>query len=394
MKKYLLIITITIMQIFACFLYSQESNKSPEYIFTYSKENNFNIADTNDANEVSIMIERRGFPLVNRLVRFTSLNPDIFQFETKNTNNINQSEMDLNAHLEMLQEQENKNYTNIFITPTDEDGIASAKLNLLKAGNGIVLMHILYVGSTGNTNISYEEFAYINIKDNTFQSTLLHLEDENLNPKSSIIIIATLFPTLFLISIALIFISYFRHIYREYRNIKSKIVIYTFFGFSSVKKQFIPMLLLIFCELSIIGATIIISNYIFSIILLVLFIAGFTVKREKMYSIGFFILACIFIIYLYLNAFINYLGMEFILQNDIMGNPIFVLILFFIITSLVGGIYIPVSALALYKVAFALSDLSFILALAGIFLSSVFYIVKVKKNIPFLYEIDLIKIKD
>ena len=386
MKKYLLII---IMQIFASFLYGEESsNKSPEYIFTYNKENNFNIADTNAVNEISIMIERRGFPLVNRLVRFTSLNPDIFEFETENTNNnININEFDIT-------QEENKNYTNVFIIPTDEDGIATAKLNLLKSGDGIVLMHILYVGSTGNTNISYEEFAYINIKDNSFQSKFLNLEDESLNPKASIIIVATLFPTLFLISIALIFISYFRHIYYEYRNIKSKIVIYTFFGFSSIKKQFVPMILLIFLELLIIGFVITMNNYIFSIILLVLFIAGFTVKREKMYSIGFFILACIFIIYIYLNSFVNYLGIEFISQNNIMRNPIFTLILFFIITSFVGGIYIPVSILALYKVAFALSDFTFILALIGIFLSSVFYIVKVKKNIPFLYELDLIKIKD
>ena len=376
------------MQIFASFLYGEESsNKSPEYIFTYNKENNFNIADTNAVNEVSIMIERRGFPLVNRLVRFTSLNPDIFEFETENTNNnININEFDTL--------EENKNYTNVFVIPTDEDGIATAKLNLLKSGDGIVLMHILYVGSTGNTNISYEEFAYINIKDNSFQSKFLNLEDESLNPKASIIIVATLFPTLFLISIALIFISYFRHIYYEYRNIKSKIVIYTFFGFSSIKKQFVPMILLIFLELLIIGFVITMNNYIFSIILLVLFIAGFTVKREKMYSIGFFILACIFIIYIYLNSFVSYLGIEFISQNNIMRNPIFTLILFFIITSFVGGIYIPVSILALYKVAFALSDFTFILALIGIFLSSVFYIVKVKKNIPFLYELDLIKIKD
>lgn len=386
MKKYLLII---IMQIFASFLYGEESsNKSPEYIFTYNKENNFNIADTNAVNEVSIMIERRGFPLVNRLVRFTSLNPDIFEFETENTNN------NINNINEFDALEENKNYTNVFVIPTDEDGIATAKLNLLKSGDGIVLMHILYVGSTGNTNISYEEFAYINIKDNSFQSKFLNLEDESLNPKASIIIVATLFPTLFLISIALIFISYFRHIYYEYRNIKSKIVIYTFFGFSSIKKQFVPMILLIFLELLIIGFVITMNNYIFSIILLVLFIAGFTVKREKMYSIGFFILACIFIIYIYLNSFVSYLGIEFISQNNIMRNPIFTLILFFIITSFVGGIYIPVSILALYKVAFALSDFTFILALVGIFLSSVFYIVKVKKNIPFLYELDLIKIKD
>lgn len=384
MKKYLLIIII--MQIFASILFSQESsNKSPEYIFTYDKENNFNIADTNAINEISIMIERRGFPLVNRLVRFTSLNPDIFQFEIEKIDNIKE--------LEFL-ENEDKYYTNIFVVPTDEDGIARAKLNLIKSGNAIVLMHILYVGSTGNTNISYEEFAYINIKDNFFQSKILNVEDESLNKKSSVIIIATLFPALFLISIALIFISYFRRIYYEYRNIKSKIVIYTFFGFSSIKKQFLPMLILIFLELSIIGTSIIISDYIFSIILLALFIAGFTVKREKMYSIGFFILSCIFITHLYLQISINYLKMDFILQNNIISSPIFTLILFFIITSLTGGIYIPVSILTLYKVSFNLSDLSFILALVGIFLSSVFYIVKVKKDIPFLYELDLIKIKD
>ncbi len=384
MKKYLLIIII--MQIFASILFSQESsNKSPEYIFTYDKENNFNIADTNAINEISIMIERRGFPLVNRLVRFTSLNPDIFQFEIEKIDNIKE--------LEFL-ENEDKSYTNIFVVPTDEDGIARAKLNLIKSGNAIVLMHILYVGFTGNTNISYEEFAYINIKDNFFQSKILNVEDESLNKKSSVIIIATLFPALFLISIALIFISYFRRIYYEYRNIKSKIVIYTFFGFSSIKKQFLPMLILIFLELSIIGTSIIISDYIFSIILLALFIAGFTVKREKMYSIGFFILSCIFITHLYLQISINYLEMDFILQNNIISSPVFTLILFFIITSLTGGIYIPVSILTLYKVSFNLSDLSFILALVGIFLSSVFYIVKVKKDIPFLYELDLIKIKD
>lgn len=384
MKKYLLIIII--MQIFASILFSQESsNKSPEYIFTYDKENNFNIADTNAINEISIMIERRGFPLVNRLVRFTSLNPDIFQFEIEKIDNIKELE---------FSENEDKSYTNIFVVPTDEDGIARAKLNLIKSGNAIVLMHILYVGSTGNTNISYEEFAYINIKDNFFQSKILNVEDESLNKKSSVIIIATLFPALFLISIALIFISYFRRIYYEYRNIKSKIVIYTFFGFSSIKKQFLTMLILIFLELSIIGTSIIISDYIFSIILLALFIAGFTVKREKMYSIGFFILSCIFITHLYLQISINYLEMDFILQNNIISSPIFTLILFFIITSLTGGIYIPVSILTLYKVSFNLSDLSFILALVGIFLSSVFYIVKVKKDIPFLYELDLIKIKD
>ena len=384
MKKYLLIIII--MQIFASILFSQESsNKSPEYIFTYDKENNFNIADTNAINEISIMIERRGFPLVNRLVRFTSLNPDIFQFEIEKIDNIKELE---------FSENEDKSYTNIFVVPTDEDGIARAKLNLIKSGNAIVLMHILYVGSTGNTNISYEEFAYINIKDNFFQSKILNVEDESLNKKSSVIIIATLFPALFLISIALIFISYFRRIYFEYRNIKSKIVIYTFFGFSSIKKQFLPMLVLIFLELSIIGTSIIISDYIFSIILLALFIAGFTVKREKMYSIGFFILSCIFITHLYLQISINYLEMDFILQNNIISSPVFTLILFFIITSLTGGIYIPVSILTLYKVSFNLSDLSFILALVGIFLSSVFYIVKVKKDIPFLYELDLIKIKD
>ncbi len=114
MKKYLLIIII--MQIFASILFSQESsNKSPEYIFTYDKENNFNIADTNAINEISIMIERRGFPLVNRLVRFTSLNPDIFQFEIENIDNIKELE---------FSENEDKSYTNIFVVPSPTFNLA------------------------------------------------------------------------------------------------------------------------------------------------------------------------------------------------------------------------------------------------------------------------------
>ena len=208
------------------------------------------------------------------------------------------------------------------------------------------------------------------------------------------LITSTLFPSLFLLSIALIFISYFRHIYDEYRNAKSKIVMYTFFGFSSIKKNFTLMIFIIFIELVIVASFLILDSYIFSVILIAFFIAGFLVKREKIYAIAFFILACISMIYLYLETFTSHMGIECIFDNQIMGNPAFTLFLFLILTALSGGIYIPICILVLYQTVFIMTNLSLIFALIGIFISSILYILKVKKNIPFLYSINLLKIKD
>ncbi len=402
MLKYFIIFLFAILNV----IYAQENtNKTSEYTFTYEKENTFNISDTNSSNEVSIMVERRGLPLVNRLVRFTSLKPDLFDFELPNA--IPNNEEVLLKDIEEDDEEKNTPeetvntntiaYTNVYVVPTDENGVAKAKLNLKDKGEGVVLMHILYVGSTGNTNISYEEYSYVNIindEKNTISAKLINGDTANLNINSSIIITLTLFPALFLVSIALIFISYFRHIYSEYRTAKSKIVMYTFFGFNSIKKNFRLMLFIIFMELIIVASFMFLDSYIFSVLLIAFFIAGFLVKREKMYAIAFFILACISMIYLYLDTFTKHIGLEYIINNHLMENPIFILFLFMILTSLAGGIYIPICVLVLYKTAFIISDLSIILALVGIFIASIFYIVKVKKGIPFLYSLNLLKIKD
>lgn len=377
------------------FIYAQESTnqiKTSEYTFIYEKENSFNISDTNASNEVSIMIERRGLPLVNRLVRFTSLKPEVFTFEMPSNDDISLKDIDE----EELNTNDANLYTNIYIVPTDENGVAKAKLNLSNTGEGVVLMHILYVGSTGNTNISYEEFAYVNVEDNDndLSFKFLNGDGESLNVKGSMIMTLTLFPALFLVAMALILISYFKHIYDEYRTAKSKIIMYTFFGFSSIKKNFILMIVIILIELIIAASFLLLNSYIFSVLLITFFIAGFIVKREKIYSIAFFILGCISMIYLYLQTFMNYLGIECLFHYNIMGNPVFIFLLFTILTSLSGGIYIPLSILILYKTIFSINDLSLVMALIGIFISSALYIVKVKKDIPFLYSLNLLKIKD
>ena len=77
-----------------------------------------------------------------------------------------------------------------------------------------------------------------------------------------------------------------------------------------------------------------------------------------------------------------------------MGNPVFVFFFFLIFTALAGGIYIPICVLILYQTVFVMSNVSLVTALIGIFVSSIFYIVKVKKDIPFLYRLNLLKIKD
>ena len=401
MSKYFFIFFFIMLNV----IYAEENtNKTSEYTFTYEKENIFNMTDTNSSKEFSILIERRGLPLVNRLVRFTSLYTNVFDFENDTADNRDNEEVLLKdiEDSDITNEENtlitNSTYTNILVMPTDENGIAKVKLHPKEKGNGIVLMHILYVGSTGNTNISYEEYAYVNIIEdeevNNIPSKLINGDTENLNIKGSIIMTLTLFPALFLVSIALIFISYFRHIYDEYRTAKSKIVMYTFFGFSSIKKNFSLMIFLIFTELLIVASFMFLDSYIFSVLLIAFFIAGFLVKREKIYAIAFFILACISMIYLYLETFTKHIGIEYIFNSSIMSNPILIFFLFLILTSLSGGIYIPICILVLYKTAFVISDLSLVLALLGILISSALYIVKVKNNIPFLYSINLLKIKD
>ncbi|TVL62134.1 hypothetical protein [Brachyspira hyodysenteriae] len=405
MLKYF-IIFLAILNI----VYAQDNttNKDPEYKFTYEKENNFIIYNesnevnesdsTNTQNEISIMLERRGFPLVNRLVRFISLHPDMFDFEIDENQKeeILLKEIDENEETALNTNESVNLYTNVYVVPTDENGIAKAKINLKNPGNGVVLMHILYVGSTGNTNISYEEYAYVNIKEEKGNkiSSLLIGDGDNVNIKSSILITSTLFPSLFLVSIALIFISYFKHIYEEYRNSKSKIIIYTFFGFASIKKNFALMIFIILTELLIVACFLLLDSYIFSVILIAFFIAGFLVKREKIYAIAFFILACISTIYLYLETFSTHMGTEYIFDNAVMGNPVFVFFLFLILTALAGGIYIPICILILYQTVFVMNNLSLVTALIGIFAASALYIVKVKKDIPFLYRLNLLKIKD
>lgn len=401
MSKYFFIFFFIMLNV----IYAEENtNKTSEYTFTYEKENIFNMTDTNSSKEFSILIERRGLPLVNRLVRFTSLYTNVFDFENDTADNRDNEEVLLKdiEDSDITNEENtlitNSTYTNILVMPTDENGIAKVKLHPKEKGNGIVLMHILYVGSTGNTNISYEEYAYVSIIEdeevNNIPSKLINGDTENLNIKGSIIMTLTLFPALFLVSIALIFISYFRHIYDEYRTAKSKIVMYTFFGFSSIKKNFSLMIFLIFTELLIVASFMFLDSYIFSVLLIAFFIAGFLVKREKIYAIAFFILACISMIYLYLETFTKHIGIEYIFNSSIMSNPILIFFLFLILTSLSGGIYIPICILVLYKTAFVISDLSLVLALLGILISSALYIVKVKNNIPFLYSINLLKIKD
>ncbi|MCZ9933194.1 hypothetical protein [Brachyspira hyodysenteriae] len=402
MLKYF-IIFLAILNI----VYAQDNttNKDPEYKFTYEKENNFIIYNesnevnesdsTNTQNEISIMLERRGFPLVNRLVRFTSLHPDMFDFEIDENQKeeILLKEIDENEETALNTNESVNLYSNVYVVPTDENGIAKAKINLKNPGNGVVLMHILYVGSTGNTNISYEEYAYVNIKEEKGNKIIIG-DGDNVNIKSSILITSTLFPSLFLVSIALIFISYFKHIYEEYRNSKSKIIIYTFFGFASIKKNFALMIFIILTELLIVACFLLLDSYIFSVILIAFFIAGFLVKREKIYAIAFFILACISTIYLYLETFSTHMGTEYIFDNAVMGNPVFVFFLFLILTALAGGIYIPICILILYQTVFVMNNLSLVTALIGIFAASALYIVKVKKDIPFLYRLNLLKIKD
>lgn len=360
-------IYIAILFIIAQFsLYSQNTNQTvTEYNYIFNKENTFNLETTNNT-EISFMIERRGLPLVNRLVRFISLTPDLFTFE---------------------------NGLDELIIATDEEGVASATMNLVSSGRGIIAIHMLYVGSTGATNISHEEFSTVNINPKSYFK-----EDANgtIDVKISAVISIVIVPYLFLATITMLLVSYFKSIYKECHLVKSNVLMATLFGFSSIKKRFDLMIIFVVIELLSAGYFIISTSYLVPIVFIALSLSSFSMKRNRAYAIGFFLFASVSMTYITLHHLINYFGIIITPKITFSTNFIFMFFIFLFITAFLSSSYIPIAFLTLYSIILPVNHVSIIAALLGILLASILYIVKVKysNNIPIFYVINLLKIED
>lgn len=347
-------------------LYPQGSNQTvSEYNYIFDKDNAFTLESTNNA-EISFMIERRGLPLVNRLVRFESLTPDLFTFE-------------------------NEAYE--AVVPTDENGVASVNIDLLRQGRGIVAVHMLYITSTGATNISHEEFLNINIKPKGyFEET----PNGTIDTKVSAIISTVIVPYLFIATIAIFLISYFKYICKECHSIKSIVFIATLFGFSSIKKRFDLMLIFVALELLAAGYFIISNSFLTPVILVALSLSSFPIKRNRAYSIGFFLFALLSITHVTLHSFIINTGILITPKIAFSTNFIFLFFVFLFITAFLSNTYIPIALLTLYSIIFPVGTITIIFSLFAIFVASVLYIVKSKyaDDMPVFYVINLLKMEN
>jgi hypothetical protein len=164
---------------------------SGDYTYKFNKVQNLSLEDTND-NTLRFMIQRENYPLVNRLVKFISLTPEYFAFEGN---------------------------TNTVVVTTDENGVASVPVIASNTGKGIVAIHMLYVGSTGSTNISYEAFTDVIVnkdKDITTTNFFPHL-----------VFVYALFAP-----IIIILIGYYKRIKKSYLP---KLIMKVLFGFSAIR---------------------------------------------------------------------------------------------------------------------------------------------------------------
>ena len=326
--------------------------------YTYTLNTNENAYLESESNKINFMITRQEFPLVNRLVRFTSFTPDIIAFD---------------------------NDTNSFVIATDENGVASANIKVKKSGEGIVGIHVLYVGTTGNTNITYDTFTTVTIKENTaFQN-------------AGSIIPNLVFVFIFIAPILVLLLGYYKRLSKDIPNLEQNIIISVLLGFSNIKNRFVLMTIVSLSVLSILALTIFSNSILIPLALTLLSLSGLSLRRSRTMSIIFLFISLLSITSIIFNANIFYSGIEASTSNSFLSNFIFVFFLFLAITSFLSGIYIPSFILLIYSQIFTLNTTGIIAGLIAIFISSVLYIVQfkyIKKTLPLFYIINMLKIGD
>lgn len=323
---------------------------SGDYTYKFNKVQNINLENTND-NTLRFMIQRENYPLVNRLVKFISLTPEYFTFEGN---------------------------TNTVVVSTDENGVASIPVIANDAGRGIVAIHMLYVGSTGNTNISYETFVDVIVN-----------KDMATNFLPSLVFIYALFAP-----IIIILIGYYKRIKKSYLP---KLIMKVLFGFSAIRKDFILMQVISLAAILIVVLELFVGLYYVPLIFTALSVITFSMKNSRAYSIIFLLFSILsgFIIAYNIIIKLNPIDISTIENTRLVSNFIFVFFLFLITTAFLSSLYIPISLFILYKYTFMLPTISILAGLLGIFIASICYIVQYKyrkKTLPIFYIINILRI--
>lgn len=326
--------------------------------YSYTLITNQNVSSNNENEQIRFMIERQEFPLVNRLVRFINFTPDIITFESD---------------------------TNIFVIPTDENGTANANIQIKKEGRGVVGIHVLYVGTTGNTNITYDTFTTLNVKKNTTLGSA-----GNMIPNLVLVYI-------FIAPILVLLLGYYKRLSKEMPNSEQNIIISVLLGFSSIKNKFVLMAIASFGILSVLALTIFSNSILIPLTLTLLSLSGLSLKRSRIIAIIFLLLSLLNITSIIFNAIVFYSEITIGSTGTFLSNFIFVFFLFLAITAFLSGIYIPSLVLLLYSQIFALNTTGIVAGLIAIFLSSVLYVIQykyIKKTLPLFYIINILKIGD
>ncbi len=374
LKKILCFVGLIFLMCFA--LYSQQVT---EYTYIFEKNREIVIDDFEEKkeseytilaeNSVDMTVLRRDMPLVNRMIRFVSATPDIFTFED------NQQSI---------------------IEVTDQNGTALAPVEIREFGRGIAIVQLLYVGANvAVTNITHEEYITLNIAEEIID---INTDEEDI-AENNISLIRKIFPFyLLLIITSFLIIGYFKRLKRDegYNKI-SKYMMGSLFGFSSVRKERIFIMIPFFLiEVLIFYITIFRNEPIVPTMLLLFAMVTYRVRHDRAYSALFMLFAMISIVH-YASVLLFGNASLVLLEGRIaiLDKWYFLVPFFIIITSFLSGLYIPLVILSFMQILFSLSFMNVVFAMIGITLSFILFIILKMLNINtyVFFKLNMLKVR-
>lgn len=309
-------------------------------------------------------VQRRDMPLVNRLIRFTSLTPEIFTFE---------------------------NGEESIIIPTDENGFVSAPINIISDGKGISLVHLLYVGAnTKVTNISHEEYMTLDISSPSPASLIID------NPSSLAALYNIFVPYLFLAVASLFLIGYFKRLRKgEEYPIIAEVMMATFLSFSSISKHIIYMVPFFIIEVVLFYVMIFSQKIYFPVFCMLLAMTSYFVPRDRAYSVFFMLFAMLTIVH-FMSFFISQIHapLHMFEKFSFISNWYILIPLFILLTAFFSNVYIPFIVLSIMYVIFPFTTASIHFSMAGILIGCLIFILKRIYNFRTLifYKLNILKV--
>ncbi|MBI4976464.1 MAG: hypothetical protein HZC28_03220 [Spirochaetes bacterium] len=340
---------IAIAALLAASLIGETTNAVSEFGYRYVFPQSSYVARCpRTYSNCSVTVYKGEYPLVNREVRFTSLDPSLLRFKTGAS----------------------------MIVRTDNRGTAHAVYTAVDAGSTRVIAEVLSPKGDEIAARGIVPVTCYSIRSLALGSTLLHL---------------------FVITVTAFLIVFFKRTERGVeRTTNSLIGMATLFGFNLIVKRIVLLPVVSFIGIVIVFLIMLPQTTLLATVFLVLLaLTSFTIPRDRGYGFLFMFFALIGITWYFRNTVIPLMP-AFANAPHALSAWWFTAILFLIFTVFFNGNFFPLLILTFYATFVSLPMGSVISSLAGIFAADMIYVVKThyKINSWIFFRINFLRIKD